>query len=107
MISLHLEVSSKERRSDRDIASTQAVLTPKLLRHAQDLCSVRCETCTKCCCCGSVDSFDARSVTNRKLVPFSFHRASLNRDVSTSLQGEQLDGLIDTDDEDVNCCPQC
>ena len=94
-ISLHLEVSSKEWGSDRENASAQAVLTPKLLGHTQDLRSVRCETCTKCCCCGSVDSFDARSVTNRKLVPSSFHRASVNRDVSTSLQGEQLDGLID------------
>ena len=94
-ISLHLEVSSEEWGSDRENASAQAVLTPKLLGHTQDLCSVRCETRTKCCCCGSVDSFDARSVTNRKLVPSSFHRASLNRDVSTRLQGEQLDGLID------------
>ena len=88
-------MSSEEWGSDRENASAQAVLTPKLLGHTQDLCSVRCETRTKCCCCGSVDSFDARSVTNRKLVPSSFHRASLNRDVSTSLQGEQLDGLID------------
>ena len=94
-ISLHLEVYSKEWGSDCENPSAQAVLTPKLLGHTQDLCSVRCETCTKRCCCGSVDSFDARSVTNRKLVPSSFHRASLNRDVSTSLQGEQLDRLID------------
>ena len=77
-ISWHLEVSSKEWWSDRENASARAVLTPKLFGHTQDLCSVRCETCTKCCCCGSVDSFDARSVTNRKLVPSSFHRASLN-----------------------------
>ena len=91
-ISLHFKVSSKESRSDRENPSAQAVLSPNLLGHRQGLCFVRCETK---CCCGSVDSFDARSVTNLKLVPFSFHRSSLSRDVSASLQGEQLDRLID------------
>ena len=43
-ISLHFKVSSKEWGSDRENPSAQAVLTPKLLGHTQDMCSVRCET---------------------------------------------------------------